>query len=90
VPGLPEVPERLRHFSYVPATDVPVEFLSDGWMRAFRRWLDARRAWEHEHGVTLAELDDRVWEAAGQRGTLEALGEAAAFIDPEEPDPRGR
>jgi broad specificity phosphatase PhoE len=83
-----EVPERLRRFHCGDWTAGPVVFLDDRFMAAFARWRQARRVWEREHGVTLAELDDRVWATADRAGTLEALGEAAAFIDDEQPDPR--
>lgn len=78
-----DLPERLRRFVCEEWADEPAE--------AHRRWRLARRAWEAEHGVTLAELWERQLQAARATRSLDAVNDLYApgsFLDSEDPDPR--
>ena len=98
--GLPELPEWLCRFRVEDWADEvgppPVwwderdEQAGMPWrhFKARLTWQRARRDWERKHGVMVAEVDEQVHAAAVREGTLEALADAAAFMDPEEPDPR--
>jgi hypothetical protein len=81
---VPSVPARLRVFD-------PREW-PGGELTGHDEWRAARRVWEADHGVTLAQVWERTYQAGAATGTLEGLNEAftaALFIDGEDPDPRG-
>lgn len=104
VTGQPEVPGHLRRFTYADWHDdadfvLPAHWAGRGdeWpqlrhIRAFKRFLAARRAWEAETGVHIV----RSWEqwAQDRRTGARTLDEVnlpyapAHFVEPEDPDPR--
>jgi hypothetical protein len=86
---VPEVPGTLRRFTAADWTDEPVRTAA-AYHRAHGRWLQARRAWEAEHGIEIMDIWERMVAATHARDLedLIDLYADATFIQDDRPDPR--